>query len=63
MTRIKFSHLTTHLCNEDNSEYYLFSAVMPPHVKQERSYIIKKAPIHEIDGYYKSSYENIVQEH
>lgn len=36
---------------------------MPPHVKQQRSFIIKKAPVEEIDGYYKSSYERIVKEH
>ena len=34
MTRIKFSHLTTHLCNEEDSEYFQLSTVMPPHVKQ-----------------------------
>lgn len=63
MTRIKFSHLTTQLCNDDYSEYFQLVTIMPPYVKQERSFLIKKAPTEEIDAFYKSSYEKIIKEH
>lgn len=33
MTRIKFSHMATFLCNDDDSEYFQFSVIMPPFAK------------------------------
>jgi hypothetical protein len=44
MTRIKFSHLTSYLCDENDSKYFKHTLIMPPNVKNQTSYILKKAP-------------------
>lgn len=43
MTRIKFSHLVSYLCDVEGSKYFKKTIIMPPCVKREVSFIFKKA--------------------
>lgn len=44
MTRIKFSHLASYLCDAEDSKYFRKSMVMPPSLKKETTFIFKRAP-------------------
>jgi hypothetical protein len=43
MTRIKFSHLASYLCDAEDSKYFRKGMVMPPSLKKETSFIFKRA--------------------
>lgn len=61
MTRIKFSHLTSYLCEGEGSKYFLRSMVMPPLVKQNQSYIFRKAADEDIVKFYRSECQRILE--
>jgi hypothetical protein len=62
MTRIKFSHLASFLCEGENSKYFRKSMLMPPLVKQETTYIFRRASEKETIEVYRQEYERILKE-
>jgi len=54
MTRIKFSHLTSYLCDSEDSKYLKQTLVVPPSVKRETSFIVRKASQDEIIETYRN---------
>lgn len=62
MTRIKFSHLSSFLCEGEGSKYFRKSMVMPPLVKQETTYIFRRASEEETIEAYRQEYERILKQ-
>lgn len=62
MTRIKFSHLSSFLCEGEGSKYFRKSMVMPPLVKQEPTYIFRRASEEETIEAYRQEYERILKQ-
>lgn len=44
MTRIKFQHLASYLCEGEDSKYFRKTVIMPPSVKKETTFIFRRAP-------------------
>jgi hypothetical protein len=62
MTRIKFAHLASYLCDAEGSRYFRKSFVMPPCLKRETTFLFKRAPEEETIDVYRREYERIATE-